>query len=136
MGVKLRNNIGAKSLDEFQPCQDYLVVEVMTTACTESGIVLAKTDTDTGEVSFNDRKVSIFPVGLVVKAGPGYFTDSGVFVNQQYEKGDVVYWRESSYAALQPEVVDINGEQIMMIRSVIVIGKVAKHALPPSHPLD
>lgn len=123
MPVKLRNEPGARSLSEYFPHLDYLLIQIDDDQETDAGIVIPNARGDLEEHIKTTR-----PTGLVLKAGPGHY-ENGAFIEQPFHEGDYVYFRPSDYAAMAPQSVDIDGVEYALVRAQVVIGYVPARIL-------
>lgn len=113
MGVAIHNFFGAQTEADLMPAEDYLLVECAPPEQeTKLGIIVP------GQQSDEDDGPSLNPIGKVLKAGKGYFSNDGSFVEQPYQKGDIVYFRTSDYAAMAPQYAPCgDGNLAVLVRS-------------------
>lgn len=98
--------------------EDYLLVEPAPLEQeTETGIIMP------GQQSDDEDSQSLRPVGTVIKVGPGHF-DNGIFVEPNFRKGDVVYFRTSDYAGMAPMFAPCaNGDLALLVRGRTVYAR-------------
>lgn len=80
---------------DFSPLWDYVLVEPLISNKTKGGVLLP-----------DGKHVDDMAKGLVVKAGPGTYRDSGTWVANPLKVGDVIY----HMAKMQPFKVVIEGK--------------------------
>ncbi len=124
MAVKLKNEPGARTLAEFRPAQDYLVLDLEGDLETEGGLVIPKQD-GTMEEHQSPRRAT----GKVLAAGPGRYADNGAFIEQEYQVGDYVYFRPTEFSHLAPIPVEIGDDLYVLVRAQVVIGSVSADVL-------
>lgn len=118
MGFKLKDDRRAKTEAEFRPAQDYLLIRFTEVQMTEAGIVLP------GMQEEHESTLELH--GEVVKAGPGKFTDSGAFIEQVYEPGDYVEFRDSDYALYKPLIIHIDNVPYYLVNPKMVTSYVRR----------
>lgn len=116
--IRMKNNAGARSLDEIEPAEDMLLVRLFEQSELESGIVLPNGD-DAHE-----------PMARVVKVGPGRWTDSGKFINQTYRPGDIVYYRQTDYLNYKEHPVMVGDEMLWLLKPAVVVAYIRREASP------
>lgn len=92
----------------FQPTGDFVLVEVQPKGFSAGGLALPE-GADMGP----DR-------GLIVAVGPGRHTEYGVFMEQEYSVGDMVY-----VLGNQPVVpVTLGGKEYLVMNPRTIVGRV------------
>lgn len=94
----------------FEPFRDYLLLELIPDGLTPGGIAVPEGS------ELNMQRA------LVIKAGPGQVTDTGLVVPPAAREGDIIYL---AYGVRMLEI-KLGGKDYMIVRSFDMVGRVPK----------